>query len=114
MNERVNHLLERLGPLRLGASAEEAERFAQGAFAELGPGEQSLILLMRALVSEAPLLVLDEVFAGMDDRMIKVAMEYLRDEIDPKQAVIFITHWEEEVPWKARKIVLEDGWARIA
>ena len=115
MDARIDHLLARLGPARWGASASasEVENFGARAFAELGPGEQSVVLLMRALVGEAPLLVLDEVFAGMDERMIRAAKAYLREEIDPKQAVVFITHWEEEVPWKARKIRLEDGRAVI-
>lgn len=116
MSARVDALLARLGPLRWGASPAEAEAFAERAFGELAPGEQSAVLLMRALVSEAPLLVLDEVFAGMDSRMIAAATEYLRDELDPKQAVVFITHWEEEVPWDSsvtRKIILEDGRARV-
>lgn len=115
MEERITELLSLLGPLKWG-SAIEAEGFDAKPFASLPPGEQSLVLLMRALVSNAPLLVLDEVFAGMDSRMIVAATEYLRDRLDPKQAVVFITHWEEEVPWDkrtTRKIRLENGRAII-
>ncbi|KAI5122342.1 hypothetical protein M0805_002509 [Coniferiporia weirii] len=118
---RVDALLARLGPARWGAGEEadkkaETEAFGARAFAELAPGEQSVVLLMRALVSEAPLLVLDEVFAGMDSRMIAAATEYLRNELRPKQAVVFVTHWEDEVPWDSgttRKIRLEDGRATV-
>ncbi|KIK66260.1 hypothetical protein GYMLUDRAFT_239243 [Collybiopsis luxurians FD-317 M1] len=69
------------------------------------------------LVGRAPLILLDEVWSGMDERMVMVAREYLRGDSDaasslsesiagagrggvgPDQAVVVITHWEEEVPW---------------
>lgn len=115
MDRRITELLDHLGPKRWGLDF-EAEAFDTKPFASLPPGEQSLVLFMRSLVSKAPLLILDEVFAGMDSRMIAAASEYLRNQLDPKQAVVFITHWEEEVPWDARftrKIRLEDGYAKI-
>lgn len=115
MEDAVNTILAHLGPAKwASAGREEAEAFANRAFAELAPGEQSIVLLMRALVGRAPLLILDEVFAGMDGRMIAAAREYLRDELDPKQAVVFVTHWDGEVPWDTqttRKIRLQDGQA---
>ncbi|KAH8110566.1 P-loop containing nucleoside triphosphate hydrolase protein [Phellopilus nigrolimitatus] len=120
MARRVDALLAHLGPARwdaaAAAAAAEGVDFGERPFAELAPGEQSLVLLMRALVNEAPLLVLDEVFAGMDSRMIAAATEYLRDELDPKQAVVFVTHWEEEVPWDSRttrKLRLDNGLATV-
>ncbi|THH06175.1 hypothetical protein EW145_g4274 [Phellinidium pouzarii] len=122
MECRVDELLAHLGPARWSVVGSDGNGekltadFGARAFAELAPGEQSIVLLMRALVNEAPLLVLDEVFAGMDSRMIAAATDYLRNELDSKQAVVFVTHWEEEVPWYGqtmRKIRLEDGQATI-
>ncbi|CEL52614.1 putative ABC transporter ATP-binding protein C323,04 OS=Schizosaccharomyces pombe (strain 972 / ATCC 24843) GN=SPAC323.04 PE=3 SV=1 [Rhizoctonia solani AG-1 IB] len=81
-------------------------------FALLGAGEQALILLMRALVSKAPLLILDEPFAGMDDAMVVRAKRYLLGELEPYQAVVLVTHWAEEVPWPAsvvQQLQLKDG-----
>ncbi|KAE9387579.1 hypothetical protein BT96DRAFT_927537 [Gymnopus androsaceus JB14] len=45
--------------------------------------------------------------SGMDETMVRVAREYLRGDrlvaggagVGPDQAVVVITHWEEEVPW---------------
>ncbi|KAJ3890139.1 hypothetical protein GG344DRAFT_78118 [Lentinula edodes] len=66
---------------------------------------------MRALVGRAPLILLDEVWSGMDEIMVRVAREYLRGDpsststspdgggIGSDQAVVVVTHWEEEVPW---------------
>ncbi|CAE6473154.1 unnamed protein product [Rhizoctonia solani] len=81
-------------------------------FTLLGAGEQALVLLMRALVSKAPLLILDEPFAGMDDAMVMRAKRYLSEELAPHQAVILVTHWAEEVPWPSnvvRQLQLKNG-----
>ncbi|CAE6481107.1 unnamed protein product [Rhizoctonia solani] len=81
-------------------------------FTLLDAGQQALVLFMRALVSKAPLLILDEPFAGMDDEMIARAKRYLLEDLEPFQAVILVTHWSEEVPWPSaivRQRQLKDG-----
>lgn len=116
MDARIDELLDALGPRAWGSEG-EACGFGERPFAALAPGEQSVVLLLRALVGRPPLLILDEVFAGMDNRMISIAKEYLRTALDRKQAVIFVTHWEEEVPWDSRmtrNIRLESGTASIS
>ncbi|KAJ3854409.1 P-loop containing nucleoside triphosphate hydrolase protein [Lentinula lateritia] len=85
--------------------------FAKTSFPSLPLPQQRIVLLMRALVGRAPLILLDEVWSGMDEIMVRVAREYLRGDssststspggggIGADQAVVVITHWEEEVPW---------------
>ncbi|KLO15145.1 P-loop containing nucleoside triphosphate hydrolase protein [Schizopora paradoxa] len=118
MDERIDELLRALGPRNWSTEPnQQLEDWSERPFAALSSGEQSLVLLMRALVGRAPLVILDEVFAGMDSRMISVARAYLRDKLDPEQAVVFVTHWEEEVPWNlenTRKLTLSDGVATIS
>jgi ABC-type molybdenum transport system ATPase subunit/photorepair protein PhrA len=117
--ERVWTVLRRLGPhtWRDGADvedfaeerAESVEEFAQRPFSGLPAGVQSVVLLMRALVGRPPLVLLDEVWAGMDDGMNRAARAYLRDDgVGEDQAVVVISHWEDEVPWGA-----EDGVKRF-
>lgn len=116
MDERIDHLLEKMGPSSWGAECSAAD-FDSKPFALLSPGEQSLVLLLRALVGKPPLLILEEPFAGMDSRMIAVVRDYLRTDVDPEQAVVFVTHWEEEVPWDTnvtRRIRLQDGVATLS
>lgn len=111
MNVRIDELLDALGPAAWGG---QPDGFDARLFAELPPGEQSLVLLLRALVNKPPLLILDEVFSGMDARMVEVARKYLRESLDEKQAVVFVTHWAEEVPWEGdmvRRLKLDDGRA---
>ena len=67
-------------------------------------GEQSMVLLMRALVGAPPLVLLDEAWAGMDRAMVQAAHRYLADGgggLSSEQACIVVSHWEEEVPWGA-------------
>ena len=88
--------------------------FASINFSSISPGEQRLVLLMRALVGRPPLVLLDEAWSGMDDRMIAAARRYLRGEftvggdgmagIEEDQAVVVITHWEDEVPWVREEV----------
>ncbi|KAE9388438.1 P-loop containing nucleoside triphosphate hydrolase protein [Gymnopus androsaceus JB14] len=112
---RVWEVLEALGPeawkrANAGESAITApspasspssnltHQFAQTSFPSLPLPQQRIVLLMRALVGRPPLILLDEVWSGMDETMVRVAREYLRG-VGPDQAVVVITHWEEEVPW---------------
>jgi ABC-type molybdenum transport system ATPase subunit/photorepair protein PhrA len=81
-------------------------------FATLNPGEQSLILLLRALVKRPKLLVLDEPFQGMDRETIDLVNNYLEFELDKEDetSVILISHFEEEIPeFFDRRLELKNG-----
>jgi len=114
---RVDKILDDLGPSAwsdVGPNAKE--EFANKLFASLTPGEQSLVLLMRALINEPKFLILDEAFSGMDERMVDVATRYLREKVGEEQSVVWVSHWEGEVPWggldRVRRFVLEKGEGR--
>ncbi|GAA5877074.1 hypothetical protein JCM16303_006159 [Sporobolomyces ruberrimus] len=88
--------------------------FLSRLFASLTPGEQSLILLLRALVKNPRLLILDEPFQGMDQETIRIVKRYLEQDRDAseggKQSVVLISHFEEEVPEGfERRLELENG-----
>ena len=104
--QRCWEVLEALGPASWAAGRGETRSFASLSFSSLSPGEQRLVLLMRALVGRPPLVLLDEVWSGMDDTMIAAARRYLRvDEgVDGRQAIVVITHWEDEVPWTGSEV----------
>jgi len=69
---------------------------------------------MRALVGCPTLVLSDEAWAGMDGGIIRAARAYLRgDRISDEQAIVVVSHWEDEVPWGvedgAKKFRLEGG-----
>ncbi|KAF8262681.1 P-loop containing nucleoside triphosphate hydrolase protein [Lactarius quietus] len=108
--ECVRGILRELGPHSWGTTSAVGEEFAQRPFAALPAGMQSVVLLMRALVGRPPLVLLDEVWAGMDDGMVRAARAYLRSGggVGEDQAVVVVSHWEDEVPWGQ-----EDGVKRF-
>ena len=125
---RCWEVLEALGPASWNSSlltksllsqlktqpSPETVAFASIDFSSISPGEQRLVLLMRALVGRPPLVLLDEAWSGMDDGMIAAARRYLRGDftvdtdgmagIGEDQAVVVITHWEDEVPWVGEEV----------
>ncbi|KIJ51232.1 hypothetical protein M422DRAFT_223702 [Sphaerobolus stellatus SS14] len=120
-------VLKEVGPASWSASTPETiseeeketitRAFSERLFADLTSGEQSLVILLRAIIGKPTLLILDEAFSGMDERMVEVVSRYLRENIGEKQAVIWVSHWEQEAPWRgedgAKKFVLDDGEGRV-
>lgn len=108
----IGGLTRQLGPFPQNDDASRND-WLQTPFALLPPGEQSLVLLMRAVVGKPRLLILDEAFSGMDDATVEKLRIYLNTEISEAQAVVFVGHWQHEIPWTEetglRVFNLEDG-----
>lgn len=103
---RIWEMLENLGPSAWKPSdypRELAAEFAQKMFTDLSVGEQKMVLLMRALVGRPAVVLLDEVWSGMNEDMVRAARRYLRERVGNDQAVVVITHWEDEVPWTEKE-----------
>lgn len=121
--ERCWEVLEALGPRAWTASGTgmglSTEEFKNNRFVDLAVGEQRMVLLMRALVGRPPLLLLDEVWSGMDEGMVSAARRYLREGggVTEEQGVVVITHWEDEVPWGeedgVKRFKLDGGVGRV-
>ena len=83
---------------------------ADRSFGRLSTGEQRLVLLVRALVKQPPLLILDEPFQGLDRRSIQLLREWLDTQLRPEQTLIFVSHNEEEIPRSiGRRLRLHEG-----
>ncbi|TIC37096.1 P-loop containing nucleoside triphosphate hydrolase protein [Wallemia mellicola] len=100
--DRVHHLLKHLTP---GLDSNTP-------FISLTTSQKSCILLARALVNKPPLLLLDEPFQGMSTEDLHRSRHYLQFNLDDEQSVVFITHYDNEVPWRidqSRYLRLKDG-----
>lgn len=70
------------------------ERF----FQKLSTGEQRILLLIRALIKNPPLILLDEPFQGFDLATIQKAKMLLNSILSEQHTLVFITHYEREIP----------------
>jgi len=66
-------------------------------FGTISTGEQNLVLFLRALMKNAPLLLLDEPFQDFDEEMLAKARRLL-SEYAKDRTLVMITHHKEEVP----------------
>lgn len=79
-------------------------------FAQLSAGEQRLVLFVRAVAKNPPLLILDEPFQGLDDSTISRARDWLDLHLREDQTLLFVTHHEEEIPrCVTRRLRLDQG-----
>ncbi len=65
-------------------------------FASLSSGEKRMVIMVRALVNNPPLLILDEPFQGLDGIHFKFLYEFLSAYADKNRTVIQIAHIENE------------------
>lgn len=79
-------------------------------FLTLSYGERRLTLLARALVSRPKLLLLDELFNGLDDTNRERALRWLQGSARSRLPWVLSTHRAEDVPSSAtHALVLEQG-----
>lgn len=72
------------------------DHLAERPFGTLSTGEQRLTLLIRALLKNAAMLILDEPFQALDARQIALARQLL-DSLRDK-TIVFVTHDPTELP----------------
>ncbi len=80
---------------------------------QLSTGQQRTVLLLRALVKNPQLLVLDEPCQGLDHNQMVFFRETLNEIVTSQQkTLIYITHYAEEIPaCITKKLYLDEGRA---
>ena len=109
---------ELLGALRAAGAAEFVARLPAGLDTELGSsgtglsgGERRRLCLARALLRPAPVLVVDEPFAGLDAVAVEVVMATLRER-GREGIVVVIAHDLDRLERFDQIIFLEEGVVR--
>ncbi|KAI9253887.1 P-loop containing nucleoside triphosphate hydrolase protein [Phascolomyces articulosus] len=74
------------------------ESFMDRKLRDMSSGEQRMVLLIRSLVKMPELIIWDEPFQGLDDKMIRNINKWLEDHMRPNQSLIMVTHHEDEIP----------------
>jgi len=85
-----------------------ATHLAERAFVSCSEGERARVLLARALVTDAPLLILDEPAAGLDLAGRELLLEALSEIVGARPALttLTVTHHIEELPSTTTHILL--------
>jgi iron complex transport system ATP-binding protein len=97
---------------REALAAVRAESLETRYFASLSEGERARVMLARGLISEAPLLALDEPAAGLDLGGRELLLEAFEHAIDARPALTTLTvthHLEELPPSTSHALLLRDG-----
>jgi len=95
--DRVRQLLDRVGMGR------HAEKFPH----QLSGGEQQRVALVRALAPRPPILLMDEPFSGLDNRLRDGIRDQTLDILKEEgTAVLLVTHEPEEAMRMADRIAL--------
>jgi len=73
--------------------------FEKRLFKQLSNGEQRLVLLVRALVKNPPLLILDEPCQGLDAQVTGKFIALINDIcVVLKKTLVYVSHYESEIP----------------
>lgn len=76
--------------------------------ARLSGGEKQKLAVARAMIKDAPIIILDEATSGYDVESDKYLYEILKNKLKGK-TVIFITHRYDNLSKMARVYKLEEG-----
>jgi molybdate transport system ATP-binding protein len=76
----------------------EITDLAERPFGRLSSGQQRIVLLIRALVKDPPLLILDEPFQVLDAMTQQRARAWIDDRLAANRTVLFVTHNDTELP----------------
>ena len=84
-------------------------QFVDSLFQRVSTGQQNIVLLIRAMLKNPPMLVLDEPFQGLDKQSVERARRLL-DTFCSKRTLIFVSHRPTEIPsCVTRHLSLERG-----
>jgi ABC-2 type transport system ATP-binding protein len=96
---RLDYLIERF----------EMEPHAKKPFRALSGGLKRRVVLMRALVHDPKLIVLDEPTAGVDVELRRVLWRYLQEINEDGRTILLTSHYLEEVERLCRTIAIVNG-----
>lgn len=109
------------GPKNLGLSLEAArnqalnalevlgiDHLAQASPFELSGGQARLVAIAGITAMNAPLLLMDEPFAGLDERASNALRELLASLVEQKHTVLFTTHDMDEAARASRVVLLAE------
>jgi ABC-type multidrug transport system fused ATPase/permease subunit len=74
----------------------------------LSGGERQRLVLARALLQDAPVLLLDEITANLDSISERLVFDMIQH-LAPQRTILMATHRLDHLEWAAAILVVEDG-----
>lgn len=74
------------------------EHLLHRSYRQLSTGEKRLVLIIRALVKNAPVLIMDEPFQGLDEGLQERCLELLESYCHADRTLIYVSHYKKEIP----------------
>lgn len=99
-HDRIQHLL---------AAVDLPQEYTQKKITELSGGERQRVALVRNLLLEPQVLLLDEVTAGLDERSKQIVLDLLAAEHQRGKTLIKVTHDTDEIHMAHHLVHLEKG-----
>ena len=88
-------------------------QFVDAFFHRISTGQQNIVLLIRAMLKNPPMLVLDEPFQGLDTLSVEQARRLL-DTFCSKRTLIFVSHHPAEIPsCVTQHLSIENGCVKV-
>jgi subfamily B ATP-binding cassette protein MsbA len=107
--EQIEAACRSAGVMEFARSMEQGVRSPVGPFGQfLSVGQRQRVCLARAIVSVAPVLLLDEVTGAVDGETEQSIAEGLREQ-PPDRTIIVITHRRSTAEWADRLILIDNG-----
>ena len=75
----------------------QLETIENCSFGTISSGEKRMVMVLRALINNPPLLIVDEPFQGLDSNYFNFLYEFLSHCMDKGRTVIQIAHRENEI-----------------
>ena len=75
----------------------QLETIENCSFGTISSGEKRKVMVVRALINNPPLLIVDEPFQGLDSNYFNFLYEFLSHCMDKGRTVIQIAHRENEI-----------------
>ena len=83
----------------------EIKHFSNRLYHTLSTGVQRLLFFIRSMIKCPQLLLLDEPFQGLDQRSVNLSKLLLSTILGDQHTLIFISHFEDEVPTVVEKVL---------
>ncbi len=86
-----------------------ASGFLDKKITELSGGERQRVAMIRNLIFEPKVLLLDEVTTGLDSESKRIVRKLINDKEKSGMSILEITHDKSEIDPEGRLIMIEDG-----